>query len=77
MILDCRVSGANDAAHRFERILLPKAWDIVSGVMHLHKRTSPGENVELLVLDYADAFYMLPLVDCEKRYFVAYFDGSF
>ena len=29
------------------------------------------------MLDFADAFYMLPLVDCEKRYYVAYYDGFF
>ena len=33
LILDCRVSGSNDAADRHERILLPKAWDIVRDVM--------------------------------------------
>ena len=29
------------------------------------------------MLDFADAFYMLPLVHSEKRYFVAYFNGFF
>mgnify|MGYP006875435449 CR=1 FL=1 len=42
LILDCRVSGANDAASRFERILLPKAWDIVGSIMDLKKKTRRG-----------------------------------
>ena len=29
------------------------------------------------MLDFADAFYMLPLVETEKRYFVAYYHGHF
>ena len=36
-----------------------------------------AKGIELLVLDFADAFYMLPLVDSEKRYFVAHFNGLF
>ena len=35
LILDCRVSGSNDAAQRSERILLPKCWDIVRDAMAL------------------------------------------
>ena len=39
LILDCRVSGASDAARRYERILLPKAWDAVAAIMDLKKRS--------------------------------------
>ena len=52
LILDCRVSGSNDAADRHERILLPKAWDIVREVMALKKICKDGEQVALFVLDY-------------------------
>ena len=77
LILDCRVSGANDAARRCERILLPKAWDIVASTMELKKKATRGEVIELMVLDFADAFYMLPLLPREKKYFVAHFQGEF
>ena len=77
LILDCRVSGANDAARRCERILLPKAWDIVASTMELKKRATKGEVVELMVLDFADAFYTLPFLPQGKKYSVAHCQGEF
>ena len=77
LILDCRVSGANDAASRYERIFLPKAWDIVSSIVDLKRRARRGEVIELFVLDVADAFYMDPLLPAERKYFVAHFAGEF
>ena len=71
------MSGSNDAAFRSERILLPKAWDVVSGIMELQKRVVDGEVVEFVVLDFADAFYMLPLRGDERSYFTAQYRGEF
>ena len=51
LILGCRVSGANDAAKRYERILLPKAWDVVAAIMDLKKRAGKQDIIELMVLD--------------------------
>ena len=76
LILDCRVSGSNDAAERRERILLPKAWDIIRDIMALRKNCKSHEEVFLFVLDFKDAFYMLPLLDDEYRYFTAFHDGK-
>ena len=77
LILDCRVSGANDAAKRYERILLPKAWDVVAAVRDLKKRAGKQDIIELMVLDFSDAFYMLPLLPEERKYFVAHLGDSF
>ena len=75
MILDCRVSGSNDAAERSERILLPKAWGVVRDAMALRKTCKQHEEVILFVLDFKHAFYMLPLLDYERRYFTAHHRG--
>ena len=77
LILDCRVSGANDAARRYERILLPKAWNVVAAIMDLKKRAGKQEIIELMVLDFSDAFYMLPLLPEERKYFAAHLGDSF
>ena len=76
LILDCRVSGSNDAARRVERVLLPKCWDIIRDIMALKKVCGDSEEVLLFVLDFKDAFYMLPLLDRERQYFSAYHDGA-
>ena len=75
LTLDARVSGSNDAAVRQERISLPKAWDIVRDIMALRKQCRRREDVYLFVLDFRDAFYMLPLLPSERRYFTAYHAG--
>ena len=75
LILDCRVSGANDAACRHERILLPEAWDVVRYIMALRRQCCQGEQVYLFVLEFRCAFYMLPLCSYGRRYATAY-DGT-
>ena len=63
LILDCRVSGANSATHKWERILLPKAWDVVRGTMRLKKlatATQEGRTLSYFVCDVKDAFHKLP-----------------
>ena len=76
LILDCRMSGSNDAARKRERVLLPKCWDIVRDVMALRKGCKRGESIFLFVLDFRDAFYMLPLLPNERQYFTAYHSGN-
>ena len=45
--------------------------------MKLKRRAGDGEVIELFVLDFRDAFYMLPLLPEERKYFVAHFRGCF
>ena len=67
LILDCRVSGSNDKAAKRERISLPKLWDVVSDAAHLHSCAGPGEEVWFSICDFKDAFYMLPVLDAERK----------
>ena len=52
LILDCRVSGTNDASERFERVPLPKCWDVVRDAMDLKVRCWDQEGLYLFVLDF-------------------------
>ena len=76
LILDCRVSGSNDQTRKSERILLPKVWDVIRDVLHFHTILQPGEGVELMVCDFTDAFYMVPLAGDEQRYYAAMYDNE-
>ena len=58
LILDCRVSGSNDAAKKVERALLSKCWDVVRDAMALKKQCAGDEGISLFVLDFRDAFYI-------------------
>ena len=60
LMLDRRVSGSNARTKKSERILLPKAWDIIRDVLEMQALCIHDESLELFVLNLSDAFYMLP-----------------
>ena len=45
LVLDCRVSGANDKAVKRERIIQPRLWDVVTDATHLYSCCQGGEEV--------------------------------
>ena len=77
LILDCRVSGSNERATRNERIVLPRIWDAIRDGLELMLYGEPGHTLDFMVLDFRDAFYMLPLAHAEQRYFSAFYKGRF
>ena len=73
LVLACRVSGANSSTSAWERILLPKGWDLVRDSMRLKKAAvEKGIAPDLtdFVCDVADAFYKVPLLASEQKYFI-------
>ena len=75
LILDCRISGSNDKTTKSERIILPRIWDLIKDALALANQLTSGEELSLLVCDFTDAFYMVPLGIDEQRYFSAYHRG--
>ncbi len=71
LILDCKRSGLTDASRKAERALLPRAVDVVDDIMSLECDADEGEGVQLLVLDFSDAFWQIPLHPTERRFFTA------
>ena len=52
-------------------MLLPGAWNVIHDVLAMWAKATEGEDIRLLVLDFQDAFYQLPLIPGERRYFCA------
>ncbi len=69
LILDCKRSGLTDASRKAERALLPRAVDVVDDILSLECDAAAGEGVQILVLDFSDAFWQIPLHPTERRYF--------
>ena len=42
LILDCRISGSNSATTKWERVLLPKGWDLVKGLNEVENTCCGG-----------------------------------
>ena len=43
LVLDCRVSGSNSATHKYERIILPRIWDVIRDSLNLKAAQAEGE----------------------------------
>jgi hypothetical protein len=77
LLLDCKVSGANSHTTQWERIILPLVSDVIQDSLDLASRCEGAEDISYFVLDFKDAFWMLPLLKCEQKYFVAFHNGTF
>ena len=80
LILDCRVSGANRSTSKWERIMLPRGWDLVNDLMRLKKmavEAGIAPDLVYFVCDIADAFYKAPLLAAEQKYFTLCFYGEY
>ena len=77
LILDFKMSGINDRAIDTDRIVLPSAWDIVHDCPATITRLRAGQHIKYLVLDFSDAFYMMPLWKGELRYSGAWYKGAY
>ena len=79
IVLDLKQSGLTSASAKTERVLLAKALDPIWDMLDLLADVGSvdPDNCEWLVLDFSDAFWMLPLHKAERRFFVAKFRGRF
>jgi len=70
IILDCKKAGLSRSSRRSERTLLPRVTDAVSDAMEM-ATDEAGEHDTMLfgVLDFTDAFWMIPLHKSERRFF--------
>ena len=73
VILDIKQSGVRAVTRRGFRVLLPRTIDAVNGDLELLglclHANSVEIGVEMLVLDFIDAFWQLPLRHDERRFF--------
>ena len=60
-----------------ERVLLPRVWDVIRDGLVYHNRNGPNDDVDLLICDFSDAFYMIPLGADEQCFYVAAYHGKF
>ena len=72
VILDVRQSNVKFATTRTHRIPLPRGYDVTLDILgSLGRRPLVSEErFELMVLDFSDAFWCVPLAPSERRFFV-------
>ena len=72
LILDVKQSRVKNGTKKVHRVPLPRATDVVCDIMDMLHRHPLGtdEQLDLLVLDFVDAFWNVPLMASERRFFV-------
>ena len=72
LILDVRQSRVKEGTRKVHRVPLPRATDVVYDIMDMLHKLPLGtdEQLDLLVLDFVDAFWNVPLMASERRFFV-------
>ena len=63
LIVDLRRSGANSLVQLGERIVLPRLWDAVVDTLHLARRAKGEDGLEMMVMDWADAYHSISVKD--------------
>ena len=72
IILDCKRSLISRSAQGTHKAALPRVTDAVKGASQLmQSNTKLPQPVTRLVADIVDAFWLIPLKECERKYFVA------
>ena len=75
LIVDLLRSQVNAHINQGERIILPRVGDAVSDGLQI-RRADTGF-VEYMVADFADAFFMLPLAEGERKFVAFYAFGRY
>ena len=77
LILDTLISGVSKAAARTHAVKLPRMIDLIFDSLELASDMEHWEELIYFVLDFCNAFWLLPLSKAERRYFTAVFRGKY
>eukprot|EP00971_Amphidinium_carterae_P168298 3334677-Amphidinium_carterae.1 len=77
LILDSKESGMKRCTRRFEQMVLPRAADAIQDILELAAHREEGDTTRLLVLDFTNAFFQVPIRPDERRYFCFYHQGHY
>ena len=69
MIFDAKESGVSGASTNTERVLLPRALDVVHDALELLRSPVAGRQLWFLVCDFSDAFWQVPIAAPERKFF--------
>ena len=70
IVLDAKRSLISAITPRHFKANLPRVIDAVHDALDLQCTMDPDESQEFLVLDFVDAFWLVPLLPTEQRFFV-------
>ena len=75
LIHDLSRSGVNHRIQLRERVILPKLSDALVDIIHVIQK-NPGQQVDLIALDFKDAFKQLRVDPKESRFLSGRFSAG-
>jgi len=77
LIWDLLRSQVNSLATQGERIILPRIIDLVNDSLDLMANKNDTDELHYFIIDIANAFHLLPLMEKEQKYFCTYTFGKY
>ena len=77
IILDCKRSRVSEYATRLHKSVLPRVTDAVQSAMKMLNSCNEDESISWFIADVSDAFWLIPLHQLERKYFVAMIGGRY
>ena len=78
LIVDMLRSHVNDHVRLHERIVLPRIQDLISDAVHFASFDDPEDDMDMMVVDWEDAFHSMGVIDEELPHQVVKgFDGEY
>ena len=70
------MSGMSRRTRETRRVVLPRLSDLIQDLLALSGTQSEEQGAEVFVLDFTDAFWLIPLVLSERRHFIGTCNGK-
>ena len=70
IILDLKQSKVTSGTRKRWRVMLPRLVDLIADIVDMSCDLADDEDIAVMVLDFVDAFWNIPLAFGERRFFV-------
>eukprot|EP00971_Amphidinium_carterae_P024443 482122-Amphidinium_carterae.1 len=77
VIIDAKSSGITNATRHLEHVILPHGIDVIDDAMQMLHCRSNSSSLEFCVLDFADAYWQIPIAAEEYRHFTVCVQGRY
>ena len=81
MIVNLKRSGVSSASRKTERVLLPRTldsvWDLLELLLKITSTSDSSLHIDALAIDFADAFWQIPLGELERKFAIFEHDGAY
>ena len=76
VVFDAKASGVSAASSNVESVQLPRLLDVIFDTLEVLNEHD-ASSASYFILDFEDAFWQIPMMHCEQRFFTTYLGGKY